>query len=346
MTLYLSNRDGNGKTSEEGHYRFQTKVWYGSVIGFSSLLVQQRTTPSMSVKVLPGDFKIDTEDGYSYTGWSTSDLYVDIPTADPANSRITSIVLYVDRLAETSPSPVNNPNIVKVVAINGNPAASSPNPPGETTIESQIGVTNPYIVLADVTVGAGATSVVNSNISDKRQLVSVFANMVNSVSIQDQAITTQKIANNALVASKMPNGVITTDKFKPTIIDSNFSTTGTRWGTSSIGTFQIPNMSMNYVAGPTNETLFLWTQAMVDKTTADNAEVMLYVNNAEYGETAYVDSRSPWYHVNFLNVVNVNANSTTKLDIRVKNVGSSRVNVTSETQRWVPSIRGFSIYRN
>ena len=51
MTLYLSNRDGNGKTSEEGHYKFQTSVWAGNVLGSTAMKVSQNTTPGMSVIV-------------------------------------------------------------------------------------------------------------------------------------------------------------------------------------------------------------------------------------------------------------------------------------------------------
>ena len=65
MTLYLSNRDGNGKTSEEGHYKFQTAVWTGSVLGSSALAVTQNSPLGMSVLVAPGQFKIDTTSDYS-----------------------------------------------------------------------------------------------------------------------------------------------------------------------------------------------------------------------------------------------------------------------------------------
>ena len=120
MTLYLSNRDGNGKTSEEGHYRLQTQVLSGDVLG-GSLLVTQNSPTGMSVLVTSGDFKIDTGLNYSYTGWASVNEVITISTADPANPRITTIVAYTDKGALTSASPPNNSGINKLMAINGTP---------------------------------------------------------------------------------------------------------------------------------------------------------------------------------------------------------------------------------
>lgn len=222
MTLYLSNRDGSGKTSEEGHYKFQTSMWAGNVVGSTALKVSQNTTPGMSVIVAAGQFKIDTSQDYSYTGWNTADTVVNISTADPSNPRITSIIAYVDKGAATSASPPNNPGIVKLIAVNGTPAAS-PTAPSAGTIQTAVGSGNPYIVLANITVGAGATQILNAAISDQRILVTIGANLINTASITDSAVTTSKIADLNVTTNKLANLSVTTAKL------ANGSIDDTKW---------------------------------------------------------------------------------------------------------------------
>lgn len=168
MAVYLSNRDG-GRTDEQGHYRFQNNVWNGNVIG-SGALVTENSPLGMSVLVNDGDFKVPYSN-YGYTGWVDGAEEVTISTADPTNPRIDRIVLYVDRGEAPQTVNPNNPNIIKFAAVAGTPAAV-PTRPNDAAVESAIGASNPYIDLADVTVGAGVTQITNSNIQDTRTLVS------------------------------------------------------------------------------------------------------------------------------------------------------------------------------
>lgn len=211
MTLYLSNRDGNGKTSEEGHYRLQTQVYSGDVLGSSSVQVTQNSPTGMSVLVTPGDFKIYSGSNYSYTGWNSSNAVVTITTADPANPRITTIVLYVDKGASTSASPPNNPGIIKTMAVNGT-AAAVPSAPSGGTIQTAVGGSNPYIILANVTVGTGVTTIVNANISDQRQLLTIATNLVPTAAIKDANVTTAKIADSNVTTAKIADLNVTTAK--------------------------------------------------------------------------------------------------------------------------------------
>lgn len=182
MTLYLSNRDGNGKTSEEGHYRLQTRVYEGGILHVNDLKVTQNSPLGMSVLVATGDFRIDTSSGYAYTGWNTTSTVVTITTADPANPRITSIVLYIDKAATTSASPANNPGIPKFMAVNGT-AASVPTAPNGATVQSAVGSGNPYMVLANVTIPAAGTQATNANISDQRVRMKVTPDLLNGTDI-------------------------------------------------------------------------------------------------------------------------------------------------------------------
>lgn len=123
MTVYLTNRDGSGKTNEEGHYKFGS-ILSGNVQAATSLQVTQNSPLAMSVLVKSGIFKIDTAN-YPYIGWIDADTPVTITTADTSNPRITTIVIYVDKAAATSPTPPNNPGVAKLMAVNGT-ASSSP----------------------------------------------------------------------------------------------------------------------------------------------------------------------------------------------------------------------------
>lgn len=223
MTIYLSNRDGDGKTNEEGHYKFQTSLFAGDVVGADSLKVVQNSPLGRNVIVSAGQYKIDTPEGYSYTGWSTSNEVVSISTADAANPRITTIVAYVDKNATTSPTPPNNPGVTKLAAVNGTPSVI-PAAPNATTIQTQIGAGNPYIILADVRVDAVASQITNSNISDRRTQVavsdklvgptSIGINSVNTGNIADLSVTNGKLAENSVTGDKVVNGSLTDLKWR------------------------------------------------------------------------------------------------------------------------------------
>jgi len=177
MTLYLSNRDGNGKTSEEGHYRFHTALWTGNVIEPTSLQVTQNSPVGLSVLIAAGNFKIDTDTGYSYTGWSSAPTVQAISAADAVNPRITTIVAYVDKGAATSASPPNNPGIVKFLAVNGTPSAS-PTAPLDAAVQTAVGVGNPFIRLANIYVAANVTQIFNPNITDVRVQIKIADSVV------------------------------------------------------------------------------------------------------------------------------------------------------------------------
>lgn len=180
MTIYLSNRDGDGKTNEEGHLRLLSRILTGDVLAPTDLQVTQNSPLGLSVIVKKGDYRLETSGGsYAYMGWLDSDAVVSISVPNPSNPRITSIVLYVDKSATTSPSPPNNPGITKLIAVNGT-ASSSPTPPSSSTILDVIGSNNPYVVLADVTVGAGATQVTNSNITDSRETIKLTESILSA----------------------------------------------------------------------------------------------------------------------------------------------------------------------
>jgi len=183
MAIYLSNRDGNGRTSEEGHYRLQTRILKGVVLKTNDLKVTQTSPLTLGVKVGTGDYRIDTPEGYAYTGWLTSEETLTLITADSANPRISLVIIYVDKTAATAPGTPNNPGVTKLLAIPGTPA-SIPVAPTTAAIQTVIGNGNPFAILAEIRVNAGVTTVNDTNITDVRVRVSLIDEILQSANLK------------------------------------------------------------------------------------------------------------------------------------------------------------------
>lgn len=182
MTIYLSNRDGNGKTSEEGHYRLQTRFLKGFSLQAADLKVTQNGPLAMSVIVQLGDYRLENGT-YSYTGWLSANEVVSIPTADSANPRISSVVLYVDKNATTTAIPPNNPGVTKLMVVSGS-AASVPAAPTASAIQTAVGGTNPYYILANVTVPAASSTVTNAMITDARTNIGIIDDVLKASNLK------------------------------------------------------------------------------------------------------------------------------------------------------------------
>ena len=194
MATYVSNRNG-GETDEQGHYRFQTKVWNGNIQnGFA---VHQNSPLALSVIVPAGDLKIDYGE-YAFTAWNDSDVVVALSTADATNPRIDRIVAYID-LGEPL-GTTNNPGVLKFIAVAGTPAGS-PTKASDATVQAAVGALNPWCELSTVRVEAAATTIPNSKITDTRVLVTVGDGTVGTAAIKDLAVTDDKI--NDVAAGKM-----------------------------------------------------------------------------------------------------------------------------------------------
>jgi hypothetical protein len=190
MSTYVSNRDG-GQTDEQGHYRFQTKVWSGNVLqGFAT---SQNSPLGMSVIVSQGDIKINYS-SYAYTAFSDSDTVVTITTANGSNPRIDRLVAYIDRGMTPSPLSPNNPNMLKFKVIAGVPGAI-PVRPSDSDVNTDVGPSNPWTSLSDILVDTSVTTITNSKITDKRNFVTVGADTVTTPAITNGAVTPAKWAN-------------------------------------------------------------------------------------------------------------------------------------------------------
>ena len=173
MTTYLSNRDSDGKTNEEGHYRFQSKIWTGNIL--EGMKVVQNTTPNLTVLVQKGDIRIPYGN-YAYLAWSDSDTSVAVTTSNISNPRIDRIVAYIDRSMTFISSQTNNPGALKYKAVAGTPS-SSPVKATDSVVTNSVGANNPWVEIATLRVNTGVTQVTDTNLTDTR--VYIYSALIN-----------------------------------------------------------------------------------------------------------------------------------------------------------------------
>lgn len=164
MTTYLSNRNSDGFTDENGHFRFPLKLVDGEILsGF---------TPSagtgLNVVISAGEAKVPYED-YSYAVWSDASNTVTLSTPSTTAPRIDRIVGYVDRTMTVSSSDVNNPGVFKFMAVKGT-AASNPQAPTDTQVQSAVQAGNPWIEICRVNVPMNATSITSTYIDTSHRV--------------------------------------------------------------------------------------------------------------------------------------------------------------------------------
>lgn len=200
MSEFLSYRDGN-KTNEHGVYRLLSKLLIGEVV--NGMAIVQAGTPNMTVVVQPGDCMIP-DTNYKYNGWIDADKALTITTADPTNPRLDVVVAYTDKsLVDATNS--NSPNGMKFAVVAGTPAAT-PTAPSAGTIQTAVGASNPYIILAIVRVNAGATSIVTANINDRRSFVALpVQNNAAMKVMQNQVLSGGTLAQVSLLTGSMSN---------------------------------------------------------------------------------------------------------------------------------------------
>lgn len=321
MTLYLSNRDGNGKTNEEGHYKFPVNTWSGTVLASTDLLVTQQSPTALGVKIAPGTFKIlDTSGNYSFTGWNSADINLAITTADPANPRISSIVLYVDKAATTSASPPNNPGIVKTMSVNGT-AGAVPVAPNGAVIQAAVGAGNPYIVLANATVAAAGTTVLNAAISDQRVVVTVGTNLVNNASLQDNSVSKAKMQDSSVDTAELVDLAATTRKMKPTYIVMNGNNGASRQTFPGANTtYGIVGTSYSYVSGPTAEVLDISAQALINASGL-GGQFFIRVAGTPVSKSHYTN-QTGYFMCHTRCLYNIAANTTVTIDAAFRTAGT------------------------
>lgn len=151
----------------------------------------------MNVTVGAGTARVGRDPSYdiNITGTET----VNVGAASPSNPMNSLIVAYVDRSVAGSTSVTDNTNdVFKLKAVDG-AAATSPADPSTSAIQAAIGATNPYIVLARVRKRAGSTSILSTDITDLRNMVTLKAGRISAPNI---------LANNLINSNHLANGIV------------------------------------------------------------------------------------------------------------------------------------------
>lgn len=147
---------------------------------------------------------------------SMAPVKVTIPGAPASNTRIDSIVAYVDNPPQGSSTITDNYEACGLIVVSGT-ASSSPTAPNESTIRSAItadgatGATAYYVVLANVSVANGTTDITSGEISAG----------------DIAGIGSTKIADGAVTSDKIENGAINASKIDFSTLGGNYSTTET-----------------------------------------------------------------------------------------------------------------------
>ena len=202
MTKRVFNM-GGGAHSDAAYTAFENAAYGSCVANATSLAVSAGS--GMSVRIAAGDAIISTPS----SGKRIQSDAVETVTISAANAtypRIDSVVAYIDSVIQPTTAVIDNVNgILKFAAVAGTPAAS-PTAPTESMIQAAIGASNRYMVLADVKVPNGATSMNTATFTDRRKV----ATMIDSSNLAKKAVkaenidfTTMPIAG--LIATKTDN---------------------------------------------------------------------------------------------------------------------------------------------
>jgi hypothetical protein len=141
----------------------------GGVVGTTDYLVQAQASPNNTVQSAVGRAYIPNSLGtMMYSTVLDSPISTTISPNSSGYARIDTIVLYID--LAVSPDATAS-NVAKFYDVQGTPNGS-PSAPNSAQILAAIGASNPYIVLGNIAVANGFTSINSGNITDTRNFTS------------------------------------------------------------------------------------------------------------------------------------------------------------------------------
>ncbi len=128
--------------------------------GTTHFLVQAQASPDMTVKVKAGRAYIKGSSGNAYPIISDADTSVAISSNGSGSTRVDALVLYIDKSASANSDASN---VAKLAIVQGTTSA-----PNDATVQAAVGASNPFLRLANISVGSGVTSITGGNITDTR----------------------------------------------------------------------------------------------------------------------------------------------------------------------------------
>lgn len=149
-----------------------------------------------------------------------------------------------------------------------------------------------------------------------------------------------------IATAMLADSLITTRKFKPTIINQTFAQTS-NYANSTTTATEI--FTFNYTAGPTNEKLFLIGKCMAQFSGASNANIWFQVGGVDLPDELYMDGSpgSNWQNHTLVTFVDVAANATVAIKMMGRCTGAGTLTVSkgghSASFFWTPYVKGFSM---
>lgn len=182
MTMYTL-RNGATQHPEDSVLQSITDLVYaGGIVGLTDLAIAQQAVADMTVKMATGRAYVKGASSNAYPIRNTAVVNITIGANASGNPRKDAIVVYIDKSVDAS-VPGDGSGVVKTMDVQGTPAGS-PVAPDDTAIQAAVGASNPYLLLANVTVASGATSIVTANIADLR---ATFQHLVHTLAMKEQS---------------------------------------------------------------------------------------------------------------------------------------------------------------
>lgn len=235
-----------GKVSEEGHGKPWLHLYRQGAYARGLNVTQRSAGANMSVDVNLdssgfGSAFVATAAGVSYFGWTDSTVNVTVTTSNPSNPRIDTVVGYVDLSLITS-STTNNVGSFKVIAVPGT-AAASPTAPTTASIQAAIGSGNPYLILADIAVGAAASNIVTGNITDRRVPAAVMMSYLWGGSNSVKGHQVPNVADGMVVTTSDTN-TVSAPMLATSAITLGYAQIVTNASTTSTSAAQVPGLTL------------------------------------------------------------------------------------------------------
>lgn len=180
---YVAYRDNNAWTSERGAGKFMDLFIKSGTLGKGdkgAIINGMKVIPgssAMQVIIQANDGTSTATDGhciikyddYSYLCWQDSNYTLTLDGSSQSMTRISYIVAYIDRDQEYEKEDkiIESPSVLKFVEVKGS-EASTPATPTRTQIQEVVGVNNPYIILAEIKISAGTSTITSAMITDRR----------------------------------------------------------------------------------------------------------------------------------------------------------------------------------
>lgn len=173
MSTFVRFRDANF-TNEEGAGKILAKIVGQSVVvgaETSHRVEEKGAGADDTVDVQVGEVIIIDDDGYALGAWSDAIENLPVTSNSSGNPRIDVVVAYIDKAVEDN-SNNNSPGGLVFAIVDGTPAGA-PTPPNDATIQAAVGADNPFIKLAQVEADDSFVSIVDADITDLREQLSI-----------------------------------------------------------------------------------------------------------------------------------------------------------------------------